>query len=318
MNDDMEKFAKLGSMLWRNGKARMLAREHPHAFAVWTFALSYCAHLLNDGHLTEFDLTGILGASDGDVDALVEARMLDRHDDGSLWVHDFVQAQGRSRADVESTRGKRAEAARRAGLASAQAKAQRKLDNSTEFNELSTEVNDVSTDSNEGSTTFNDVSTDGQRLSTDGQRKSNDSQRTVNTDTDTDTDGKKEKPSVFPKKKTKTRINPKFQPDKASWEHARRLGLDAHRERGRFVDWWLADGGAVGDWQAAFRGWCDRSPDARPPKPPSPPDEAWIQRHVLERLPEDAQLPARRRFFELLRGTGDRERAARSTVGEFS
>ena len=40
---DMEKFAKLSTRLWQNEKVRVFAMEHPSAFSVWTFAISYCA-----------------------------------------------------------------------------------------------------------------------------------------------------------------------------------------------------------------------------------------------------------------------------------
>lgn len=113
-----ETFAKLSTDLWQNEKARTLAMEHPSAFAVWTFAISYCAKEINDGELSRFKLKCLLGASDDDIQALIDARMLDEHDDGTLWLHDFVSNQGRSRADVEAARDKKAEAGRQGGKAS--------------------------------------------------------------------------------------------------------------------------------------------------------------------------------------------------------
>lgn len=300
MSDGMERFAKLGAMLWRNGKARTLAKEHPHAFAVWTFALSYCAHLLNDGMLTDFDLKGILGASDDDIDALLDARMLERHDDGSLWVHDFVQAQGRSRADVEIASGSRREAARRAGIASAKAKAQRKLDNSTEFNERST--------------VSNDPPTEGQRTGNDSQRTPDATSTDSNTDTDTDTEGKKEKTSFFPKK---TKISADFTPDGESVATARRLGLDADAEARKFVAHWAEAGGRRADWQRLFRGWLANNPKARQPGKPPMPEDAWIEHNMTARLPDGSDAwTARRRLMALIRdGTGWAE-AADTAVAE--
>lgn len=327
MTNDMGIYAKLGAMLWRNGKARRFAEEHPRAFNTWVFALSYCTHLLSDGQLSDFDLRGILGASEEDVTALIDAGFLDVHDDGSVWVHDFVSAQGRSRADVEESKLSRSESARRAGRASAKARSQQKPNTATSFNDNATEVNGRSTESN-------DMATDVQRLSTDVQRTGNDFQRTFNdvatepngrstdvqristTDTDTDT-SKKEKTSFSQKKNRKTRIKPTFQLDHASIDHAKSLKLDPNRERNRFVDRWLADGGKCDDWQAMFRGWCDRSPDAKQPKLPSMPDEAWIQRFVLAWLDEDSQLPARRRFVQVFRESGDRDIAAQTVQAEF-
>ena len=110
---DMEKFAKLSTRLWQNEKVRVFAMEHPSAFSVWTFAISYCAGELNDGELSRFHLKCLLGASDEDIDALIDAHLLDEHEDGTLWLHDFVAAQGRSRADVEEAKAKKAEAGRK-------------------------------------------------------------------------------------------------------------------------------------------------------------------------------------------------------------
>ena len=115
---DMEKFAKLSTRLWQNEKVRVFAMEHPSAFSVWTFAISYCAGELNDGELSRFHLKCLLGASDEDIDALIDAHLLDEHEDGTLWLHDFVAAQGRSRADVEEAKAKKAEAGRKGGAAS--------------------------------------------------------------------------------------------------------------------------------------------------------------------------------------------------------
>ena len=115
---DMETFAKLSTRLWQNEKVRVFAMEYPSAFSVWTFAISYCAGELNDGELSRFHLKCLLGASDEDIDALIDAHLLDEHEDGTLWLHDFVATQGRSRADVEEAKAKKAEAGRKGGAAS--------------------------------------------------------------------------------------------------------------------------------------------------------------------------------------------------------
>lgn len=111
-------FAKLSTELWQNDKAVAFAMEHPSAFAVWTLAISYCASQLNDGELSRLKLKRFLGATDDDISALIDARMLDEREDGSLWLHDFVAEQGRSRADVEAATAKKAEAGRKGGSAS--------------------------------------------------------------------------------------------------------------------------------------------------------------------------------------------------------
>ncbi|OZG57836.1 hypothetical protein BTIS_1077 [Bifidobacterium tissieri] len=120
--NNMETFAKISTRLWQNEKVRTLAMEHPSAFAVWTFAISYCAGELNDGELSRFHLKCLLGASDEDIDALIDAHLLDKHENGTLWLHDFVEAQGRSRADVEAAKERKAEAGRQGGKASGESR----------------------------------------------------------------------------------------------------------------------------------------------------------------------------------------------------
>lgn len=143
---DMEKFAKLSTRLWQNEKVRVFAMEHPSAFSVWTFAISYCAGELNDGELSRFHLKCLLGASDEDIDALIDAHLLDEHEDGTLWLHDFVAAQGRSRADVEETKAKKAEAGRKGGAASGKSR-NVKQDSSKTKQTRSTNEADVKQDS---------------------------------------------------------------------------------------------------------------------------------------------------------------------------
>ena len=75
---DMETFAKLSTRLWQNEKVRVFAMEYPSAFSVWTFAISYCAGELNDGELSRFHLKCLLGASDEDIDALIDAHLFRR------------------------------------------------------------------------------------------------------------------------------------------------------------------------------------------------------------------------------------------------
>lgn len=143
---DMETFAKLSTRLWQNEKVRVFAMEHPSAFSVWTFAISYCAGELNDGELSRFHLKCLLGASDEDIDALIDAHLLDEHEDGTLWLHDFVATQGRSRADVEEAKAKKAEAGRKGGAASGKSR-NVKQDSSKTKQTRSTNEADVKQDS---------------------------------------------------------------------------------------------------------------------------------------------------------------------------
>ena len=175
---DMEKFAKLSTRLWQNEKVRVFAMEHPSAFSVWTFAISYCAGELNDGELSRFHLKCLLGASDEDIDALIDAHLLDEHEDGTLWLHDFVAAQGRSRADVEEAKAKKAEAGRKGGAASGKSR-NVKQDSSKTKQTRSTNEADVKQDSSKTKQT---------RSTNEADAKQDSSKTKPDTDTDTDTD----------------------------------------------------------------------------------------------------------------------------------
>ena len=175
---DMEKFAKLSTRLWQNEKVRVFAMEHPSAFSVWTFAISYCAGELNDGELSRFHLKCLLGASDEDIDALIDAHLLDEHEDGTLWLHDFVAAQGRSRADVEEAKAKKAEAGRKGGAASGKSR-NVKQDSSKTKQTRSTNEADVKQDSSKTKQT---------RSTNEADVKQDSSKTKPDTDTDTDTD----------------------------------------------------------------------------------------------------------------------------------
>lgn len=322
MVDDMRIYAKFGASLYENPKVLTLALDHPTAYRVWTFAICYAVRNLTDGFVPSVIAGTSLAASADDIEQLEDAGFFEPDELNGIpgWrIHDYLESQGRSRADVEDAKSKRAEAARRAGVASARARSERKSNvDSTNVQRMGN--GDVDESLNERS---NERSTEGQRSANgDVERtlpdRSNVSATESNPDTDTDTDtSKKEKTSFSPKKTRKTKIRRTFQLDRESIEHAKRLRLDPNRERNRFVDWWLKDGGMQADWQATFRGWCDHSPDAKIPKPPEPPSEAWIQSHVLEWLPESVQLDARRRFLDVFRESGDRDRAAQVVQSEF-
>lgn len=107
-SNSVQQFAKLSSQLWRNEKTRTFAVEHPEAFAVWTFAISYAVNQRSDGLLSGFDLRVILGASPEQLDQLVEANLFERLEDGCYLIHDFTETQGRSLKDVEHDRRQRA------------------------------------------------------------------------------------------------------------------------------------------------------------------------------------------------------------------
>lgn len=97
-------YAKLSNGLWLNEKANDLIDENPHAFAMWTLAISYCSDELNDGVLSKRALRRI-GADRQDVADLVRFGMLDDLGDGTYQIHDYLKHQN-SREEVEGKREK--------------------------------------------------------------------------------------------------------------------------------------------------------------------------------------------------------------------
>ncbi|PWG60481.1 hypothetical protein [Bifidobacterium catulorum] len=94
-------YARLSNGLWLNDKINDLIDANPHAFAMWTLAISYCSDELNDGVLSRRALRRI-GADESDVADLVAFGLLDECDDGSgsYRIHDYLKHQN-SRDDVE-------------------------------------------------------------------------------------------------------------------------------------------------------------------------------------------------------------------------
>ncbi|WP_034535140.1 hypothetical protein [Bifidobacterium saguini] len=95
-------YAKLSNGLWLNDKVNDLIDANPHAFAIWTLAISYCSDELNDGVLTMRALRR-LGAEKADLLDLVEFGLLDELENGRYAIHDYLEHQN-SRDEVESAR----------------------------------------------------------------------------------------------------------------------------------------------------------------------------------------------------------------------
>ncbi|PJM72357.1 hypothetical protein CS006_10500 [Bifidobacterium primatium] len=129
-------YARLSNGLWLNDKVNDLVDRNPHAFAVWTLAISYCSDQLNDGVLTARALRRI-GADEQDLADLVAFGMFDTLEDGSYQVHDYLEHQN-SRESVESEReaSKERMSRRRASKRSGEPKPNTKTDTETRSDEV--------------------------------------------------------------------------------------------------------------------------------------------------------------------------------------
>lgn len=94
--------------------------EHPKVLeagprAAWLHvrAIAYCARHLTDGQVS-LAVVKTLNGRKGLTDALVKAKLWDRHGDG-FTIHDYLHYQP-SRAAVEEQRQIKAEAGRKGGL----------------------------------------------------------------------------------------------------------------------------------------------------------------------------------------------------------
>lgn len=297
MPNDMEIFAKFSASGYENPKLMTLALNHPSAYRVWTWAIMYSVRNLSDGFIPEIIAKTTLAARKKDLETLESSGFFEPVDDGWM-IHDFLESQGRSRADVEGAKAQKVEKARKA----AEARWGKTGEGDATSNARAIQAR-----------CLDDATGNAQAMQA---RCSSDAKRCPDTDTDTDTE-KKENTSYFPEKKSK--IKPTFQIDASSRAHAVSLRLDPDGERDRFVDHWLADGGRRADWQAMFRGWCDRSPNAKPPVKPELPSDGWFTSEVVRHLPDGADLnAAKRSLYELIRDGMAWEVAAQRVIHRYS
>lgn len=115
-NEDMEIFAKFSARGYENPKLMDLALNHPSAYRVWTWAIMYSVRNLTDGFIAEPVAKVTLAARKKDLETLEQSRFFERVDGGWM-VHDFLKAQGRSRADVEKDKAEMSEKRRKAAEA---------------------------------------------------------------------------------------------------------------------------------------------------------------------------------------------------------
>ena len=173
MANDMEIFAKFSASGYENPKLMELALKFPSAYRVWTWAIMYSVRNLTDGFIPSIIASTTLAARKKDLAVLEELRFFEPVDGGWI-IHDFLEAQGRSRADVEANRSKKVENARKAAEARW---------GKTQSSDVSSNANDMQ------DACATQCDSDAPRMQ-DGMRQQcdSDAERCPDTDTDTDTD----------------------------------------------------------------------------------------------------------------------------------
>lgn len=297
-------YARLSNKFWLNDKAMNLGLEHPTAFFAWITSISYASDNMTDGQLSKLALKRVM-VSEEDTETLITLGFWE-HDPktGNIMIHDYLQWQNK-RKPAQDHKPKQAQTVEKST----------NPDSGTENGMIPVPENPDSGTQNSSDTV----------PETPLFRYENETQNTpvsppslTEKQKNTKTQTKREKTSFSPEKKRRTRIKPTFTPDQRSIDHAKALHLDPQRERDKFIDHWQATGGKADDWQAMYRGWCDNSPDARPPKPstPQPPSEAWISRNLIERIPPEHAFDARRRFMNLISQGTPKETAAQTIISQ--
>ncbi|NMM98114.1 hypothetical protein [Bifidobacterium olomucense] len=134
--EEMRIFAKFSADLWSNEKFCLFADRNPRAAIVWIKSITFAACKKTDGFIGEYAMRHALGASKRDIRLLVENNFLEAGENGWI-IHDYLSSQFAS-SKIDEMAERRREAARRAGIASARARAEK--------NSVENRSTDVATD----------------------------------------------------------------------------------------------------------------------------------------------------------------------------
>jgi hypothetical protein len=96
-------YVKLSDDFWSNPK--VLAAGDP-AVGLYARLLSFCGCHLTDGLIPAVSVDMIVGKNRKGLDALIDARLVDREPTGSLVIHDFLE-HNRSKDDWEADKAQR-------------------------------------------------------------------------------------------------------------------------------------------------------------------------------------------------------------------
>ncbi|TPF87426.1 hypothetical protein BW13_00815 [Bifidobacterium sp. UTCIF-37] len=311
-------YAKLSNGLWLNDKVNDLIERSPRAFAMWTLAISYCSDQLNDG-IMSMRAWRRIGADDEDVLTLVAAGLVDRTDDGMYAIHDYLQHQN-SRESVESEREAAKERMSR----------KRASKRSPEQNEPTTEQDETRSDEVRANTDrtaterSDEVRTKFLGLNQNQNQNQNQilppptpSAEGATADGETDDEGFKRFEAAYPKHGNRARTLDAYAKAlvdgamPSQLEAAARAYAKACRDENkptRFIPQpanWLTNGQ-----------WRDHLPA---PARPELPSDAWIGRHLLEKLPDWSDgWHAQRRLIRLIRDGTPADQAAETIIGEIT
>ncbi|NEG55428.1 hypothetical protein GFD21_06540 [Bifidobacterium sp. SMA15] len=308
----MEIFAKFSADLWSNEKFCAFAEKHARAAIVWVKAITFAVRKRSDGFFGDYAAKHFLSASARDLDALEANGFIERVENGWM-VHDFLEAQ-RSNQQIEAAAERRREAARKAGLASAAA---RNSQSGTSTNVERTVGRDVERSLNGSLDSKTNVSS----------TLTNPDNRLQITDTNTpcspptgDADGLDEFARTcwtrYPKHEGKPTVAMNAVKELVSsgeiTQERLLAAIDAYaatdkklQYRPQFVNWLRK-----GEWR-------DYLPKTAP-KQTALPEDGWVDRHVVCKLPDGADIMgAQQRLRELIRSGDSWDAAAGKVLTEF-
>ena len=109
-----EGYARLRNDFWSNVKIRKLQKANPSAGLIYVRSIAYASDRLTDGDLTIDDLDLNLGATQEEIDTLVEAGLFEPSTIG-YHIHDYLNTN-RSREEITGTTNRNTERKRRSRM----------------------------------------------------------------------------------------------------------------------------------------------------------------------------------------------------------
>ena len=109
-----EGYARLRNDFWSNVKIRKLQKANPSAGLIYVRSIAYASDRLTDGDLTIDDLDLNLGATQEEIDTLVEAGLFEPSTIG-YHIHDYLNTN-RSREEITGTTSRNTERKRRSRM----------------------------------------------------------------------------------------------------------------------------------------------------------------------------------------------------------
>lgn len=300
-------YARLSNGLWLNDKINELIEQNPHAFAMWTLAISYCSDQLTDGRMNMRAWRRI-GAEPADILMLVACRLVDKIDDDTWAIHDYLRHQN-SRESVESEReaAKGRMSRKRAGKRSVEqgetCSDEVRANTDRTITERSDEVRDVFLGLNQNQNQILPPPTPSAEGATEDDETSDEDFRRFEAE--------------YPKHGNRQRTLDAYHAAIRAGATPEQLTTAARAYKAscrdenkpmRFIPQpanWLTNGQ-----------WRDHLPA---PARPELPSEAWISRNLLERLPPGADmLTARRQLVTLIRDGTPPDQATAIIIRESS